>query len=73
MSEERRTIEEIARGEAWPLYLASLAGDMELALQLERLGLSDEEDSLVDARRLRPVLFASVEAAVEEVRGGDDG
>lgn len=43
------------------LYTAAVVGAPELALQLERLGISDPDDSLEDARHLRRDLLETVE------------
>jgi hypothetical protein len=42
------------------LWLASLARDVESALQLERSNLSDKHDFLQDAHDLRPELLRAV-------------
>ncbi len=49
------------------LYLAAIVGVPHLAVELERLRLSSEDDSLADARGLRPLILE----AVEEVRRGN--
>lgn len=43
------------------LYTAAVVGAPELALQLERLGISAPEESLEDARHLRRDLLQTVE------------
>ncbi len=48
------------------LGVAAIVGVATLAHELERLGLSDEQESLADARRLRPIVLALVEAARED-------
>ena len=42
---------------------AMLAHELELIELIELIGLSDEHDSLDDARRLRPVVMAAIEQA----------
>jgi hypothetical protein len=56
-------IEEIGPSEAVELWLGALHGAPALARERERLSLSDEEDSLVNAQRLRPVILAAVDTA----------
>lgn len=43
------------------LYTAAVVGAPDLALQLERLGVSEPDESLEDARHLRRDLLATVE------------
>ncbi len=62
-------VAEIGPDEAMTLTCAGIVGTAELALELERLGLSDEDDSLLDAARLRPVLLDAVQAAREGAAG----
>ncbi len=64
---------EIGPEETPHIYLAATIGNVRLALEHEDLGLSDEEDSLTDARRLRPIVLAIAEAAIEAARGGTGG
>jgi hypothetical protein len=56
----------IGQDEALTLYTAALVGAPYLALQLERLGLSDPSESLQDARLFRRDLLAEVEKARKE-------
>lgn len=44
------------------LATAAIVGVAHLARELKRLGASSEEDSLEDAKRLRPIMMAQVEA-----------
>ncbi len=53
----------VGEDEAMTLYLASLAGEAELARQLERMGLSDGESCVRDAAWLKPILWAAAEKA----------
>ncbi len=48
------------------LYVAAIVGAPYLAVELERIGWSDHEDSLEDARRFRRDLLAEVERARKE-------
>ncbi len=61
-----KPIEDLTPEDRECLGLAATVGTAMLASELERLGLSDEEDSLLDASRLRPLVLAHIEAA----RGG---
>lgn len=54
---------EVGPDEAMTLWLAALAGDVELADQLRRLGLSDPGDSLEDAKGLSSAILDAVERA----------
>jgi hypothetical protein len=51
---------------AWRLWMASLCGTPDLALELELLGLSSEEESLDDARSLRPMILDAMGGVLEE-------
>lgn len=51
------------------LGLAAIVGRAHLAAELERVGISSEDDSLEDAVKLRPKVMAEVERA----RGGAGG
>jgi hypothetical protein len=62
-------IEGIEPRAAWAHWLASLVDEAELAFELERMDLSDEENGFEDAAGLRPVLLAEVEAAQAEEEG----
>lgn len=64
---EREEFPEIGPDAAWALYIASLLGVEELAHELKRLGLSDWEDCLEEARRFGPILHE----AIEEARRGE--
>ena len=55
--------------EALTVYAASVVGAPELALQLERLGISDPDESLEDARLLRKDLLEEVERLCWEASG----
>jgi hypothetical protein len=46
--------EEIMPGEAMELWMAALYGAPALAVELERLGICDLDESLENAQRLRP-------------------
>ncbi len=59
-------IEELGPGEAMALTCAGIVGTAELAWELERLNLSNQDDSLEDAASMRPVLLDVVEAARRE-------
>lgn len=59
---------EIGREDAMACWLASLHGNAALALELERLGISDPEDSLENATKLRPMLLEAVERELAEAR-----
>ncbi len=56
-------IDDLNSDQTMELYLACIVGDAALALELERLELSDQEDSLIDAQKLRPMLLDAVEEA----------
>lgn len=56
-------MEEIDQDEALILYTAAIVGSPYLAVELERLGLSEPSESLEDARRLRRDLLEEVEKA----------
>lgn len=56
--------------EALTLYAAAVVGAPELALQLERLGVSEPDEALEDARLVRRDLFAEVERLRREQREG---
>ncbi len=60
--------EEIDQDTAMQLYAAAVVGSPYLAVELERLGLSEPADSLQDARRLRRDLLEEVERAKKEQR-----
>ena len=49
--------------DALTLYTAAVVGSPELALQLERLGISDPDESLEDARYMHRDLLETVERA----------
>lgn len=59
---------EIGPDEAMEVWLACLCGDAEVALELERLGIADEDDSLEVAGALRPMILEIVEATIERFR-----
>ncbi len=63
-------IEELDSDQLMELYLGCVVGDAALAFELERLGLSDQEDSLLDAQRLRPRLLEAVDQERREQGGG---
>ena len=46
--------------DAETLYVAAVVGAPELAIELERLGISDPDESLQDARLLRKDLLETV-------------
>lgn len=52
--------------DAEALYVAAVVGAPYLALQLERLGISDPDESLQDARYMRRDLLETVERARKE-------
>lgn len=56
------SIEKISPEDAMALWCAALVSVRELAVTLERLGPADEDESLHEARRLRPRLLEAVEA-----------
>ncbi len=60
------TIPRLDPDEAHVLYTAAVVGAPYLAVQLERLGISDPAESLEDARYLRRDLLATV----DRMRGG---
>jgi hypothetical protein len=60
----------ISPDEATRLHLAAIVGDAHLAGELEDLGLADEEESLEDARLLRPMILEEVEKLREGVSEG---
>lgn len=66
MTEQDRPRDPLGREGAMELWMSALSGVAELALALEKLGISDEEDSLEDAHRLRPTLLAAVEREARE-------
>jgi hypothetical protein len=51
------------------LYTAAVVGAPYLALQLERLGISDPAESLDDARHLRRDLLATVDRLKRDPSG----
>jgi hypothetical protein len=62
-------IEGMSEDDAMSLAAAAVVGEAHLALELERLGLSEQLESLDDARRLRRRLLDEVEKAR---RGGGE-
>lgn len=65
--------EKIDPDEALTLYAAAVVGAPYLALQLERLGISDHGESLEDARYLRHDLLETVDRMREDGRGLAEG
>jgi hypothetical protein len=63
MSEDRPIEEIITLYAALRLYPAGQVGERWLAMELEALGLSDEDGSLNDAMRLRPLIMEVAEVA----------
>jgi hypothetical protein len=59
----------IGEDEALTLYAAAVVGSPELAVQLERLGISEPHEALRDARYMRRDLLETVERARKECRG----
>jgi hypothetical protein len=58
-------IENLGHDELMRLGAAAAVGNATLAHDLEEIGLSDRDESLTDARALRPEILA----AIEEARG----
>ncbi len=56
-------IEDLDGDAVWTVYLGAVVGVAHLAAELERLGLASEDESLEDARQLRPMILEAVEAA----------
>lgn len=56
--------------DATRLHVASIVGVAALAHELEELGISDPEESLDDARALRPMIFEEVEKVRREAAEG---
>ena len=65
--------ERIDPDDALTLYAAAIVGAPELALQLERLGISDPDESLQDARHFRRDLLETVDRIREDERGLAEG
>ena len=55
--------EKITPEEAMELWMAALHGASALALELERLGICNPDESLENAQGLRPVVLDAAEAA----------
>jgi len=55
--------------EAAEVAVAAIVGVPELARELERLGLVTEDESLEEARALRPMILDAAEAARKEASG----
>lgn len=62
-------IEALGEEDMQSVVTAAIVGHAELAVQFERVGLSDEDDSMEDAQGLRPYLMAAVEYVRKERRG----
>lgn len=58
-------VEDLGQAGAMAIWMASLSGTVELARQLEIFGISDPEDSLENARQIRPVVLAVAENIIE--------
>jgi hypothetical protein len=69
VSEARRFDSSLGSDEAVSLYLGAILGDAMLAVELERLGLSNEAESFEDARLLRLEILEAVEAARRAAEG----
>ncbi len=55
--------------DAGVLYVAAVVGTQELAIQLQRLGISESGESMQDARLLRRDLLETVERMRQEPEG----
>ncbi len=53
--------EDLTHTELMQIHLAAIGGNAILAHELELIGLSDEHDSLDDARALRSVVLQAME------------
>jgi hypothetical protein len=62
-----RAIESCTSDEAQCLHVAAIVGVATLAWELERLGFSDSDDSLADARGMRTIILRAAEAVERDV------
>lgn len=63
MSRMQERLRALSEEDMQALTISAIVGVVPLAWELERVGLSDEDDSLIDAAWARPVILRTVEAA----------